>query len=247
MMRELVRVSMLGRTKQHQLLVLALQARQRLAEAARPRETLARKLRAKTSPNPQLVFQAYARWPRDVSEALLRLPYGFINSEDLDAESVAWLFEHTLAQRPAELLEVGCGASTLVLGAAVERLTDALGGPKLVTLSSEREWLAAVREALSVVPITVRPELRAAPSNGDRSALADLASVESVLVTASNQRELDTLPAGLEQLRPATPIVMGHAALPGRRELVRAWQNDGLARLEDYVTVGRGIALLRKA
>lgn len=132
--------------------------------------------------------------------------------------------------RPREVVELGCGASSLVLARALERN----GGGKLTSFDQSAEFAAATAEWLDGFALTA--QIRHAPLRSDPSPwsslwydLSHLPGQIDLLVIDGPPWSLNPLVRGraeilFDRLRPGGMVLLDDAARPGERLVAQRWR-----------------------
>jgi len=230
---EIARLVWAGRTREIGALEAVLKARQGARALTQMTSLLAHAARARRAPHPQLTFQSHADWPEDVAAKLLELPPHFVRPNDLDAEAAAWIFAHTLDARPALVLEIGAGVSSVILALAMARLADPLGGPKLCSFASE-ERIDRTDQVLAQLGLGEQVVTESSWQPGQRPLL---------VLSSSDETELALAPERLRELPAGSEVVFGSVLSPAQRKLLQMLERAGLVEATEYLAVGRGVAV----
>jgi predicted O-methyltransferase YrrM len=188
--------------------------------------------------------------PRVGAQALLPSS----GSYALDVRSLAHLVDLVSAKRPALVVELGSGTSTVYLGYLL-----AQWGGRLVSFDHDEYYAARTRAEVARHGLEGHVEVRLAPlaeqSIGgsdalwyDLTAFEGLDAVDVLLVdgppghVAPKVRQ-HALPALIERLSPGALVLLDDAPRPDEEEIARTWREEhGFEQLEAGVS---RIAVLR--
>jgi predicted O-methyltransferase YrrM len=144
-----------------------------------------------------------------------------------------WHIVHAIEEmRPAQVVELGCGASTFVIARALQKF----GGGKLVSYDQHREFAAVtqswVREngmPLKIHHAPLGPSPKGWP--GHWYQLSDLPGEIDLLVVDGPPWTLHPHVRGaaaslFPRLRPGGRILLDDAARPGERVVARRWRKE---------------------
>ena len=202
---------------------------------------------------PQSEFINSLRGPKPIRSALSGLPPGFITRYSLHVQTAGWIYRYVQTQRPKAILELGCGISTVLLALALQ--TEKLDS-SFISLESEASWLDKTRLALAALGLNNRVKLQHAPIapftfRGRELQVHRFVEFKAVqpelfLVDAppAHVGRAGALPGFYQALAPNARLVLDDAERDGERDAVQSWCALGLARLDAFVPVGRGLALL---
>jgi predicted O-methyltransferase YrrM len=144
-----------------------------------------------------------------------------------------WRIVETIEKlRPREVVELGCGASSLVLARALERN----GGGRLTSFDQHDDFVASTAEWLGGYGLT--PTMRHAPLTEDKSSWGsvwyDLSAVPQeidLLVIDGPPWTLNPFVRGraetlFERVVPGGMVLLDDAARPGERVVASRWRRD---------------------
>ena len=142
-----------------------------------------------------------------------------------------WRIVHAIETlRPREVVELGCGASSLVIAKALE----ANGGGRLTSLDQHADFLAATARWLAEYGLA--PAMRHAPIVEDASewshswyALPPLPAEIDLLVIDGPPWTLNPFVRGraevlFDRIRPGGMVLLDDAARPGERVVAQRWK-----------------------
>lgn len=201
----------------------------------------------------QARFQKYRHWPAEVAAALKELPPGFVTNYSMHVESAAWIFRYVLDNKPGAILELGCGISTVIIGLALKRVP---APAVLLSLESEEEWLLRTQEALHSLKLAAGVDLRHTPLKSYTSAgrsfkIHDFSEMKGrrpdLFLVDAPPGELGrggALPYFYDNLADGARVILDDAERPNELAAVQFWTETGMARLEEFMPIGRGFAAL---
>jgi predicted O-methyltransferase YrrM len=161
-----------------------------------------------------------------------------------------------IAQRPALVLELGSGVSTLVIAKALER---AGGAGRLVSVDHLPNYLDETRALLRREGVEHLVDLRVAPlsplRNGARQwydlrAFEDLTDVDLLLVDGPPGRlgplsRYPALPMLAKRLSPSATLLVDDVHRRDERQMLERWARRGGLRMVRLLRGGKGLAVLR--
>ena len=198
-------------------------------------------------------FVEYSRWPGPVAKKLLDMPSNFITNWSLSPETAFWLFQMVRDTKPKCIVEFGCGASTVVIAAAMEM--ENMSG-SFISLEGETQWLNCTKKVLEKLNLQDRVRLSHAPVQpfgyGQQTFHAHDVSVLSgvradllfVDAPPSAIGRVGVLPCVYKHLAPGATIILDDAERDQEHEAISVWEDLGLATVTGFEPVGAGVAIL---
>lgn len=173
-------------------------------------------------------------------------------------ELAATIYRIVREERPRSVVELGSGASTVVIAAALEQN----GTGHVTSIDQDAEYAERTRESLRREGLSERADVVHAPIRTmevegssrlwyDRSALPGDDSIDMLIIDGPNHElqkmaRYPALPIFFNRLSEHAVIVLDDADRRDERRAVRAWQErfDGLS--VEYVDSPKGTAILRR-
>jgi len=198
-------------------------------------------------------FIGFPRWPKEVRERLKNLPQDFITIASIQPDIACHLYEAVRDGNCRGIMECGSGVSSVVIALAIGERDI-----RFVSLEESEFWIDRTRNALRALGLEKRVELKHAPlaeipfdgrtvrahsESGLSEFKADLLLVDA---PPADVGRIGVLPKMANYLRPGAAVLLDDAARLGEEECVEAWTRCGLAKLEGYLALGTGLAILRK-
>lgn len=205
-------------------------------------------------PNWRTQFVRHRAWPDDVRRRIGVLPSGFFTDYSLRPDTALFIYRWILRNRPASVLEYGCGISTVIIALALLKISPR-GSISFVSLETDALWCGRTADALSemglssVVTLKLAPLIEV-PYNGHRcqgpavEGLQDL-EAEMLFIDAPPAQigRLGVLPALIHALACPSQIFMDDACRDAELRCIKAWTDSGLIRLDGFAPVGNGLAV----
>jgi predicted O-methyltransferase YrrM len=168
------------------------------------------------------------------------------------------LMELVRRQRPATIVEAGCGLSTLVCGYALRRT----GEGRIVALEHDREYAERCREQLAEHGLQQIAEVRDAPLSeavirGERwkwydlSALEDVESIDLLIIDGPPEHvqplaRYPALPLLADRLSEGAIAVLDDGDREGERLCVERWLAEMTGFSSEYLPLEKGAFILRR-
>jgi predicted O-methyltransferase YrrM len=170
----------------------------------------------------------------------------------LSPQAMHEVLRHVLLNRPEVVVECGSGASTMWIGRALRHV----GGGRLISLESERDWIAIVaglveHEGLSSVDVRLAPMEPIQLAGREQpwysaAALADVEEIDLLLVDGPPGRTSElarypALPALRDKLRPGAVVMLDDCHRTDERTTLQKWLAEvpglSLLRQVDHLAV----------
>lgn len=200
----------------------------------------------------QTNFLAYTGWSREVRDQLRVLPDGFITNYSLEPDTACWLYSVVRKGTFQNILECGCGISTVIVALAIEDRPT-----RFFSLEHDALWLKHTHRALELLGLSSRVALHHAPLEtvhfSDEACQAHsctaLPPVQADLLLIDGPPGIVVGRAGvLPQLAPhvrsGALVILDDARRLGEEKCVQSWVKAQLAILKGYLAKGQGIAVL---
>ena len=188
----------------------------------------------------------------------IRRPLPPLRRSSIGPDVACQLVGLILDEKPATVLELGSGASTVIIGYALQRE----GHGRIVSLEHDQGWFerstALVRaHGLEGNAKVVYSPLRSHAIAGeewpwyDLSALADCAVIDLLVVdgppgSLRTYARYPALPLLRDRLSPTAVLVVDDADRPHEAAIVKRWVSDIGEFRAEYVRTERGLCILRR-
>ncbi len=207
-----------------------------------------------------------ARWHyREVEELFslfrrveFRAPLPTLRGWALSPDVANILVETVLREKPRRVLDLGSGASTLLIGYALEKN----GVGTVHAIDHESNYAERSRKLIhthgldTIASVTVAPlsdvEIPAGKWRWyDTTFLHDLGKVDLVFVDGPPDRShflarYPALPLLIEHLSPNAIIVVDDAYSPGEKEMIQRWLSEFPDFVAEHVSTEKGTCVLRR-
>jgi Methyltransferase domain len=173
----------------------------------------------------------------------------------LDADTIVFLWEELLSERPRTIVECGSGISTLVLARyAAERIEAGDAVPRIVSLEQDAEVKAHVDKLLIERGLHGKVQVIHAPLTSDGTYSISSDSLARALGCERIDWILIDGPAGADEVRRDTICVLGPSCKAGTRwflddafrdgelNVLRTWNSVGGTAVRGIYPVGKGLA-----